>query len=186
MKSIIGQPEIEQAIKRAVVDVPDFPKPGIVFKDISPVLRDPTLRRQITDFIAETYRGDKPDVVVGVESRGFLFGMLLADVFDVPFAMVRKAGKLPREAVRVDYQLEYGRAAVELMRGVVAPGQSVMIHDDLLATGGTALAAADLVRRLDGKVHSFSFLIELGFLGGRQKLGALGADVLTLATYRSE
>lgn len=186
MKSVIGQPEIEQAIKRAVVDVPDFPKPGIVFKDISPVLRDPTLRRQITDCIAETYRGNHPDVVVGVESRGFLFGMLLADVFGVPFAMVRKAGKLPREAVRIDYDLEYGQAAVELMSDSLRPGQSVMIHDDLLATGGTALAAADLVRRLGGRVHSFSFLVELGFLDGRQKLDALGADVLALATYRSE
>jgi adenine phosphoribosyltransferase len=132
---------IQERVKATVRDVPDFPKPGILFKDITPILEDPVLCREITIALSEAFRNTKIDAVVGVESRGFLFGMLIAQQLNVPFIPVRKAGKLPYNTIQHSYTLEYGTATVEMHVGALKPEWNVLVHDDLLATGGTAMAA---------------------------------------------
>jgi adenine phosphoribosyltransferase len=170
-----------QALRGAVRDVPDFPKPGIVFKDITPLLGDHALLRSAVDLLAEGARAHRPQRVVAIESRGFIFGSLVADRLGVGFAPVRKPGKLPHRSVRISYALEYGEDALEIHEDAVRPGERVLVVDDVLATGGTARATADLVRRIGGEVAAFAFLIELGFLGGRERLGA--GDVVALIRY---
>lgn len=152
-------------------DVPDFPKPGILFKDITPLLQHgPALRAAIDDLLAVT--ADLPwDLAVGVESRGFLFASALAYATGKGVALVRKPGKLPAEKVRLQYALEYGHDTIEMHADAVQPGQRVLVVDDVLATGGTAQAAATLVRQVGGEVVGAAFLIELGFLQGRARLG---------------
>jgi len=162
-------------------DIPDFPKSGILFKDITPVLSDAAAFQEVMDRFVAQAQGLSPDLIVGVESRGFLFGAPLALALGVGFVPIRKVGKLPAETIQEEYALEYGTAAVEVHRDAVRPGQRVLIVDDLLATGGTAAAAAKLVEKLGGKVAGFSFLIELEFLAGRQALS--GYDVHSLLTY---
>ena len=157
-------------LNTTIRDVPDFPKPGILFKDITPVLADPRLLRDITLHLAETFRGAGVDAVVGMESRGFIFGSLLAVELGAAFAPARKPGKLPFRTIRESYALEYGEATLEMHEDAIRPGQRVLIVDDLIATGGTALATANLVRRLGGHVVSYAFVIELGFLDGRNVL----------------
>ncbi len=162
-------------------DVPDFPKPGILFKDITPILADPVAMHEVMDRFAEYARKRRPDVIVGIESRGFVLGMPLALALNVGFIPVRKLGKLPYKKISEEYALEYGTNTVEVHDDAVKPGQKVLVVDDLLATGGTAAAAARLVERLGGTVCGFSFLIELAFLNGRDALK--GYDIQTLISF---
>ena len=162
--------ELSSDVMAAIRDVPDFPSPGILFKDITPVLSDAALYRRVLDWFGEAAKGAGADVVVGIESRGFLFGTPLVDRLDVGFVPVRKPGKLPWETISVDYTLEYGEGRLEVHTDVIKPGTRVVVVDDLLATGGTARATVDLVRRLGGEVTACVFLVELGFLGGREHL----------------
>ena len=166
------------AFQQAVRDIPDFPKEGIIFKDITPVLRDPELCLAILDELHDRWVGQGVDVVAGIESRGFLFGMGLAMRLGVPFVPIRKEGKLPAETVKTSYELEYGEAVIEMHKDAIHSDHKVLIHDDLLATGGTAKAAADLIQKVGGGVAGFSFLIELDFLNGREKLGDGRVDSL--------
>jgi adenine phosphoribosyltransferase len=154
-------------------DVPDFPKPGILFKDITPVLSDAALFREIIAHFTEQYRNADIEVVAGIESRGFILGGALATALGAGFAPIRKPGKLPHQRLRVDYDLEYGTDALEAHIDAVAPGTRVLVVDDVLATGGTASAAVQLMRQLGGEVTGAAFLIELGFLSGRQRLREL-------------
>jgi adenine phosphoribosyltransferase len=174
---------IAEKIKSTVRDVKDFPKPGILFKDITPLLVDFRVRRQIVKALAVEARKLKVDAIVGVESRGFLFGISLADELNVPFVPVRKAGKLPFTKNKVEYELEYGKAEVEIHTDALVKGSRVLIHDDLLATGGTAVAAAKLVESLGGEVAGFGFIIELSDLKGKAKLLKHSANIISLATY---
>jgi adenine phosphoribosyltransferase len=160
-----------ELLRKSVRDVPDFPKPGILFKDITPVLSDGEMLRMIIDGFLEATRPLNVTKVVGIESRGFMFGTPLAAALGVGFVPVRKKGKLPWECESVSYALEYGEATVEIHRDALKPGERVVLIDDLLATGGTAAAAVDLVQRLGGVVAEAQFLIELSFLGGRTRLG---------------
>src|SRR4029079_3055433 len=151
-------------------DVPDCPKPGILFKDITPLLADPRAFHITLDLFAERFIGEHVDVVVGVESRGFIFGGALAARLNASFVPVRKPGKLPYKTDKLAYKLEYGEAVLEMHKESIRPGANVLVVDDLLATGGTANAAAALTRGQDGKVVGFAFVVELDFLGGRQRL----------------
>jgi adenine phosphoribosyltransferase len=153
-----------------VRDVPDFPKPGILFKDIVPVVQDYAALKESIALLADWARDKKIDAVVGIEARGFIFGAPLALELGVGFVPLRKLGKLPYNRVAEEYALEYGTNTVEMHSDSISPGQKVIIIDDLLATGGTAAAAARLVERLGGKVAGFGFLIELEFLEGRKVL----------------
>src|ERR1700749_3782528 len=171
---------ITQQIKSAIRDIPDFPKPGIVFKDITPILKDPVLCDNIVNAFVDQLKGKRIDVIAGIESRGFLFGLTLASKLGVPFVPVRKAGKLPFTIKQKAYKLEYGTAVIELHTDAFEPGQHVLIHDDLLATGGTALAASELVKEMGGEVAGFSFVVGLGFLNGRERIAPLSDNVIVL------
>lgn len=171
-------------LARLVRSVPGFPKPGIVFKDITTLARDPEGLRTAVDAIASRYGQAGVDVVVGIESRGFIFGAAVAYKLGVGFVPARKPGKLPAETVRAEYSLEYGTDAIEMHRDAILPGQRVLIVDDLLATGGTAAAAVKLVETLGGRVVALAFLIDLTFLNGRSKLA--GYEVFSLIEYDSE
>ena len=163
--------ELAQRIDAAIRDVPDFPKPGILFKDITPVLADAQLMQAINQEMSAFARSVDAQVVVGMESRGFLFGVPLAMGLGLPFSPARKPGKLPYKTVGFEYELEYGTNRLELHIDALQAGQRVLIVDDLLATGGTADATARIVRELGGVVAGFSFLVELDFLSGRGVLG---------------
>lgn len=163
----------EHAVKylRAYLrNVPDFPQPGILFKDITPLLADPRAFHIALDLLAERFIGEHIDVVVGVESRGFIFGGALAARLLASFAPVRKPGKLPAKTDRLSYKLEYGEASLEMHLESIRKGANVLVVDDVLATGGTATAAAELARRQGAVVAGFAFVVELDFLGGRAKL----------------
>lgn len=162
--------DLETVLKSTIRDVPDFPKPGILFKDITPVLSKPALVRGITDHFAELYRNAGIDAVVGMESRGFIFGAPLALALDAAFVPARKPGKLPYERVSESYALEYGTATLDMHVDAIHPGQRVLVMDDLIATGGTAVATAKLCEKLGGKVVACCFVIELCFLDGRSAL----------------
>lgn len=168
-------------LKTHIVEVPDFPKPGISFKDITPVLKDPAAYRYVVDRMYEEYKDSRVDLVLGVESRGFLFGAPLAVKLGRGFIPVRKPGKLPRERISASYALEYGVDALEVHRDAVRDGQRVVLVDDVLATGGTIAACAQLVRKLGGEVVGVCFLMELTFLMGRQKLD--GEKVFSVVQY---
>jgi adenine phosphoribosyltransferase len=174
---------IEQQIKTAVRDIPDFPKPGIVFKDITPILKDPQLCESIVDAFVEKLKGTRIDVVAGVESRGFLFGLTLATKLGVPFIPVRKAGKLPYTIKQKAYKLEYGTAVIEMHTDAFEPGQHILLHDDLLATGGTVTAASELIQEMGGIVSGFSFVVGLGFLNGRERIAPINDNIIVLADY---
>ena len=174
---------IEAKIKAAIRDVPDFPKPGIVFKDITPIMLDAQLSVEIVDHLAELYRDKKIDKIAGIESRGFLFGYPLAMRLGIPFVMIRKAGKLPYHKISHAYDLEYGSAVIEMHMDAVAEGDNVLIHDDLLATGGSASAAAELILKCGGKVAGFNFLVGLNFLEGDQKLLKYSENITNLVGY---
>ncbi|WDF54481.1 adenine phosphoribosyltransferase [Mucilaginibacter sp. KACC 22063] len=174
---------IDQQIKAAIRDIPDFPKPGIIFKDITPILKDPKLCDAVVDAFVQQLKNKRVDVVAGIESRGFLFGLSLACKLGVPFVPVRKAGKLPYSVNTKKYELEYGTATIELHTDAFEPGQHVLIHDDLLATGGTVTAARELIEEMGGKVAGFSFVVGLSFLNGRDKIAPLSDNIIVLAEY---
>jgi len=163
-------------------NVPDFPKKGILFKDITPMLADPRALHVVLDDIAERFIGERVDVVVGVEARGFIFGGALAARLNAGFVPARKPGKLPAEAHKVRYDTEYSQAELEMHVGSIQAGAHVIVVDDVLATGGTAKAAADLVGMQGGVVVAYAFVIELAFLEGKKKLSA-GARVESVITY---
>lgn len=175
---------IESKIKDTVRDVADFPKPGIIFKDITPILKDAALCAEITQALADRLSGVQVDVVAGIESRGFLFGMLLAQALKVPFVPIRKAGKLPFKTIQQACNLEYGSAVLELHQDALTAGQKVLVHDDLLATGGTVVAASKLIQQLGAEVSAFSFIIGLDFLKGREKLEEFSPFTFSLASYQ--
>jgi adenine phosphoribosyltransferase len=174
---------LEQEIKNVIRDVPNFPKEGIIFKDITPILQQPHLCEKITEAIAENAKAHKIDAVLGIESRGFLFGMTVARLLNVPFIPIRKAGKLPYTTIREEYDLEYGSAVIEMHSDALTKGAKVMIHDDLLATGGTAVAACKLVEKAGGKVACFSFLVSLNFLDGKSRLQSYSDDIFSVVNY---
>lgn len=161
---------LEEKLKQTIRDIPDYPKPGIVFKDITPVLADPLLMREVTTALLSHAQSVNPDAIVAIEARGFIFGSVLAHQLNCAFVPVRKVGKLPYRTVSESYALEYGTSSVEMHEDALRPGCRVLIHDDLLATGGTAGAAAALVKKLNGVVAGFSFLVNLGFLPGEETL----------------
>lgn len=160
------------ALRAVVRDVADFPKPGIVFKDITPILADASLFRDAISLLCETAKGTPIDKVVGIDARGFIFAAAVADRLGAGFIPVRKKGKLPWKTRQTSYALEYGEAVVELHEDAVKPGERVLVVDDLLATGGTAAAALELLDGLGAEIVGVSFLIELTFLHGREKLGS--------------
>jgi len=162
--------QLANSIKAIVRDVTDFPKPGIVFKDITPVLAEPVIRREIIHAIVANFKDHKLDAVAGIEARGFILGSLIAQELHLPFIPIRKSGKLPYRALREEYALEYGTACIEMHEDALGPGDRVLIHDDLLATGGTAAAAGHLVKKSGAIVAGFSFLINLTFLPGESVL----------------
>jgi adenine phosphoribosyltransferase len=162
-------------------DVPDFPKKGILFKDITTLLKDPPAFKQAIDQLTELVRGYRPDAVIGMESRGIILAAPIAYQLGAGFVPVRKLGKLPGEVISTEYDLEYGTNTLELHSDAVSPGQRVLIVDDLLATGGTVSATIDLVKRLDGQVTAVAFLVELTALNGRQRLRDI--DVLSLIKF---
>ena len=168
-------------LKDHIRDIPDFPKPGVVFKDITPLLADVDAFRFAVDAIADHFAGSEVDKVLGVEARGFIIAAPVAYRFGAGFVPVRKAGKLPDEIEAEEYELEYGTDLLEIHRDAVEPGENVLIVDDVLATGGTAAATCRLVEALGGTVVGLGFIIELTFLSGRAKLE--GRDMLSLLTY---
>ncbi len=174
--------DLRSKLEATITNIPDFPKPGIQFKDITPIFLYPDLYEEVTDELAAFSRG-KVDVVCGIESRGFLFGIAVAVKLGVPFVLIRKKGKLPPPFVAQKYDLEYGSAEIEMKEGQIKPGQRVLIHDDLLATGGTTEAAALLVEKQGATVSQFSFLIGLRDLGGRKKLEKFNAEICELLEY---
>jgi adenine phosphoribosyltransferase len=171
-------------LKEQIRNVPDFPKKGIVFRDITTLLKDGESFRQAVDALYERYKDHSVDVVVGTEARGFLLAAPLAYRLNVGVVPVRKPGKLPAETLRMEYQLEYGTDALEIHTDAISPGQRVLVVDDLLATGGTIAATCDMVEKLGGQIVAVTFLIELDFLKGRQRLGQ--REVWSLIHYQTE
>lgn len=169
---------IQERVRDAVTDVPDFPKPGILFKDITPVVADPVLLRDVTKYWAKLFAEKGVTHVAAVESRGFLFGAPLAVEMQVPLIVIRKPGKLPRPTISVSFDLEYGQDTLHIHEGVIGEGDRVLVMDDVLATGGTAAAAGELVAKCGAQVAAYGFLIELEFLHGRKLLGDTFVDSL--------
>ena len=174
---------LNQEIRSIIRDVPDFPKQGVVFKDITPVLKDSNLCIRIIESFVKQLRQTKVDAVVGVESRGFLFGMMLANALDVPFIPIRKKGKLPYKVFTYEYNLEYGSAEIEIHADAIQKNWNVILHDDLLATGGTALAGAKLIEKLGGNIAAFAFIIELEYLNGSNFLKKYSNRIISLVKY---
>lgn len=171
-------------LKQTIRDVPDFPKPGIIFKDITPVFQHPELVDQIVEVLVGQFKFKRLDGIAAVEARGFIFGSVLAHELGIPFIPIRKAGKLPYHTRSKEYALEYGTAKIEMHEDAVQPGQRILIHDDLLATGGTATAAGHLIQEAGGIIAGFSFLIDLTFLPGAKNLEAtFGVKPYYLLSY---
>ena len=168
-------------LRDRVRDVPDFPKPGIVFKDLMPLVADATYFRETIDRLADLARPRQPDIILGAEARGFIFGGALADRLGCGFVPARKPGKLPWQTVEATYDLEYGTDRLQVHADAISKGTRVIVHDDVLATGGTARAKTELVERLGGEVVGLLFVVELTFLNGRDKL--TGFDVESLIQY---
>ena len=168
-------------LKPFIREIPDFPQPGVLFRDITPLLQDSAAFKWVVDRFTEEFRDADVNAIVSIESRGFLFGSPLAYNLGVPLVPVRKPGKLPAGRMSVEYSLEYGSGQLDIHEDALRRGDSVVIVDDLLATGGTAMATAKLVELLGARVYSFAFLVELAFLGGREKLR--GYDIVCLVTY---
>ena len=175
---------MDSDLRKYIRNVPDFPKKGIVFRDITTLLKNPIALKEAIEQLYESTKGLKIDKVVGIESRGFIFGAMLAERLNAGFVLLRKPGKLPAETEKELYDLEYGRDSIEIHKDAISPGDKVLIHDDLLATGGTAKAAIKLVEKLGGEVVQVLFLIELSFLKGREKLK--GYNVKSLIDYTGE
>lgn len=159
-----------ELVKACIRDIPDFPKPGIIFKDITTAIKDPVAFRRIVDFITEEFKNEGIDYVAGIESRGFIFGAPVAYNLGAGLVVVRKPGKLPAEVEQVEYELEYGTDCVEIHKDAIEEGKKVLLIDDLLATGGTAAAACNLIQKIGGKPVGIAFAVELTFLNGKEKL----------------
>ncbi len=159
-----------EEIKKVIRDVPDFPKPGIIFKDITPILQNAEVFQKTIQALVNRYQHKSFDKIAGVESRGFLFGAALAYALKKSFVLIRKKGKLPWKTVSMSYDLEYGTDTIQMHEDAVSKGESVLLIDDLLATGGTSLAACDLIQKMGGKILECSFVVELDFLKGRDRL----------------
>jgi adenine phosphoribosyltransferase len=170
-----------EELRAKIREIPDFPKPGILFYDITTLLKDPVAYREAIDLMLEPWAGDRVDIVVGMESRGFIFSAPMAYQLQAGLVPVRKLGKLPAETITVEYALEYGSNTLEIHRDAIAPGQKVLIVDDLLATGGTVKGTIELVERLKGDVVGLGFLVELEFLKGRDRLD--GRRVASVIKY---
>ena len=171
-------------LKALIRDVPDFPQPGVLFRDITPLLHNTAAYRHVIDELTDRIRTHAPDIIVGIESRGFLFGAPVAYKLGLPFVPVRKAGKLPSERMSVEFALEYGESQLDIHTDALERDQRVVIVDDLLATAGTADAACKLVELLGGYVSALAFVVELTFLNGRDRLQ--GRDIISLITYDAE
>nr|WP_315250285.1 adenine phosphoribosyltransferase [uncultured Flavobacterium sp.] len=169
------------SLKKYIRDIQDFPKEGIVFKDITPLLIEPKARKECLEILVSSVKDKKIDKVIGVESRGFFFGMLLAQELNVGFVPVRKPNKLPFDTISASYKLEYGSDTLEIHSDSIQKGDRVLIHDDVLATGGTAKAVCELVEQLGGVIVQCNFLMELTFLNGREKIA--GNEIFTAMTY---
>ena len=174
---------LEEKISEAIRDVVDFPKEGIVFKDITPIMMNAELSNEIVDALYEQYKDQDIDAVAGIESRGFLFGYPLAMRLGLPFILIRKKGKLPYDKISHDYDLEYGSATIEMHTDAVEDKQRILIHDDLLATGGSAEAAAQLIIKSGGQVAGFNFLVSLDFLNGAEKLKDFSNNITNFVSY---
>ena len=172
---------MSETLQAMIRDVPDFPEPGIVFKDIMPLLADPATLRETVDLLADWIEPRKPDVILGAEARGFILGAAIAYKLGCGFVAARRPGKLPWKTVSATYALEYGENSLELHADAIADGQRVLVHDDVLATGGTAAAICNLAEQLGGVVVGTAFVIELAFLEGRKQLEQY--DVFSLITY---
>ncbi|WP_160069398.1 adenine phosphoribosyltransferase [Sphingobacterium bovisgrunnientis] len=175
---------LQERLNAVIRDIPDFPQPGVVFKDITPILKDANLCTEIVEAFVEQVKDLKIDVIAGIESRGFLFGMMLANKLNIPFVPIRKQGKLPAKTISESYKLEYGQATIEIHNDAFESGTNVLIHDDLLATGGTVVAAAKLIEKLGGQVAGFSFVINLEFLKGEGRLHRFSDNVISLINYK--
>lgn len=174
---------IQERVKNVIRDVPDFPKEGINFKDITPIMQDFQLCKDIVDYTRLDLQKMGIEGIAGIESRGFLIGMPLAMALEVPFILIRKKGKLPYKTVSHSYELEYGSAEIEMHIDAVVPGQRILIHDDLLATGGSAAAAAELICKQQAEVIGFNFLVELSFLNGKNAISNYSENISTLVRY---
>ena len=174
---------IQKKLDHIIREIADFPKVGVNFKDITPVLIDPVLSSDIVDEFITRLDTIKLDAIVGIESRGFLYGFMLANKMGLPFIPIRKGGKLPRNTLKVKYDLEYGSSEVEIHKDDIRKDANILIHDDLLATGGTAVAAAELVTQLGGNVAAFAFIVNLDFLNGKSKLKKYTDNIINLINY---
>lgn len=168
-------------LETLIRNIPDFPKSGIQFKDITPLLQDPNAIREVVDAFIKALDGKNIDKVAGIEARGFLFGMLLAEKLNAGFVPIRKPGKLPYKTYSENYELEYGINSLEIHQDAIANGDNILIHDDVLATGGTAIAACNLIEKMGGNIVQCNFLLEIGFLNGAKKLEKY--QVYSLITY---
>lgn len=178
----MSKPNLAKRLEETIENIPDFPKEGIQFKDITPIFLKPDLYEDIIAEFVNFSRG-KIDAVCGIESRGYLFGIAIAVALEIPFVLIRKAGKLPPPFVAEKYDLEYGSAEIEMRKGQIKAGQRILIHDDLLATGGTTEAAAKLVEKQGAEVSQFSFLIGLKDLQGEKRLKDFNAEFFTIIEY---
>ena len=174
---------LEQTLRDAIRTIPDYPKPGILFRDITTLLGNARAFRRAVDELVHPYAGAKVDQVAGIEARGFILGGAIAHQISAGFVPIRKKGKLPHETVRVAYSLEYGLDEMEMHKDAIAPGDRVILVDDLIATGGTAEGAVKLLRQMGADIVAACFVIDLPDLGGRKKLEALGVDVRTLIAF---
>ncbi|MFN3403519.1 MAG: adenine phosphoribosyltransferase [Cytophagaceae bacterium] len=173
---------LSQEVKLHIKDIPDFPKKGIIFKDITPVFLRPDICKRVVNEMASHFTNEV-DAVAGLESRGFLLGMMLAEVLNVPFIPVRKEGKLPGDKNSKRYCLEYGEACIEIQKNVIQPDWNILIHDDLLATGGTASAASQLIMEEGAHVAGYAFMIDLAFLHGKEKLKTYSDNIVSIVEY---
>ena len=170
-----------EELKKQIREVPDFPKPGILFYDLTTLLKDREGLRSVMDILTDEYKEKEIDRVIGIESRGFIFAPALAYNLNAGFVLVRKKGKLPAESISASYDLEYGQDVLEMHKDSIEPGQRVLIVDDLIATGGTAAATVQMVRQLEGEVVGLAFIVELESLKGREKLD--GAEIFSILKY---
>ena len=178
--------EAADLLRAAVRDVPDFPKPGIIFKDITPVLADGALLRKVMDAFVAGTEGMNIQKIAGIDARGFLFGATVADRLGIGFVPIRKKGKLPAETIGHDYELEYGADRIEIHTDAISPGERVLLVDDLIATGGTAEAAAALIAKMGAEVVECCFIVDLPDVGGRKRLEAKGLKVFALCEFEGE
>ena len=175
--------KLSSRINDVIRTVPNFPKAGIQFKDITPLLLDPVLCADIADALIDPFKEKQIEIIAGVESRGFIFGLMMARRLNCGFTLIRKKGKLPAKTFEFEYDLEYGSAIIEIHEDAIKPNQRVLLHDDLLATGGTAAAASKLVKMSQAKLVGYSFIIELGFLDGGKSLQPYSDNVVSLIKY---